>query len=134
MKRPTKKLGQVPAAELAALLDAIASGARISTACSATGIDRATYLDWRHKIPLFRAAVDQAHAEYEIEALRSIGSETKGQQWILERTRPETYGRVDRIDLDISGLSDDQLRRIADGEHWRAVINTAATDSTTDAV
>jgi len=71
------------------------------TACAAAGIGRTTYYVWLNRHPDFRDRVEKAKAGREVRWLAIIGEAAgtswQAAAWLLERTKPDEYGRV-RID------------------------------------
>ena len=107
MGRPTK-LDETTAR---AILDALKVGCPIRVACQAAGVGPTTFKSWvaRGKsldeadapFRAFRADVQKARAAGEAAALKVIHEAMpttwQAAAWFLERSRPERWGRVDRL-------------------------------------
>ena len=98
--RPTKIKDPVV---MKALETAIKMGAPIGTACNFAGISRETYYEWLRKGAKetagihkdFSDTVIRWDAQGEIDLLGKIrrAGQWTGLAWILERTKPEKYGK-----------------------------------------
>jgi transposase-like protein len=121
------------------LVSYIAAGNTVNFASRACGITRETFYQWRRKsrrglepyATLFRD-VDKAVARAVVRNVTIVAkaAETnfRAATWWLERTVPQVYGRRDRVELtgakgaplaptlDLSKLTDDQLRKLRNGE------------------
>lgn len=131
MKRSEKKI--------AALVEAIETGVSIESACSIAGIHRSTWYEWRER-PEIRERLDRALANAETALLSSIRDagrdDWRAAAWILERRYPETWSKRSEVQtsgavevtvrrgapVDYASLTDEQLSRIAAGEHPRDVL------------
>jgi hypothetical protein len=77
-------------------------GVPVGVACAAVNVSRATYYRWLERDePLyvqFRERVGQAQAKGELalvlDVLRAGRTEWRACAWLLERTKPEQFGRV----------------------------------------
>ena len=107
MARPTKLTPEIQA-RIVALLRA---GNYMETAAAAAGISKQTLYDWlkrgaRTKSGQFRGfldAVEKATAEAEARMVAIIAKASEKQwqaaAWHLERTKPERYGRHERVEM-----------------------------------
>lgn len=117
---------------------ALAEGMSIEAACALAGIHRDTYYSWR-KRPELAGRIDAALATAEAALLATVraasNDDWRAAAWILERRYPDTWARRDHSrvvlskepplpPIDFSALSDDQLARIANGEHPATVLAT----------
>lgn len=93
-----------------AILEALAAGNHVETACRMAGISKSAFYAWVHADPDFENAVNEAIARSEAELLRRIRDDASWQSkaWILERRWPERWGRRDRLE------SDAKIRIVAD--------------------
>ena len=131
MKRTEKKI-----AELVAVVE---TGVSIESACAMVGIHRSTWYEWRER-PEIEARLDRALAVAEsrlLDSIREAGRDDwRASAWILERRYPETWSKRSEVQaagsvevvvrrgdkVDYSALSDNELERIAAGEHPREVL------------
>lgn len=107
MARPTK-LDQATARTI---IDALAVGCPIRVACQAAGVGATTFKTWMARgssgdesdapCRAFRADVKKARAVGEAAALKVIHEAMpttwQAAAWFLERSRPERWGRTDRL-------------------------------------
>lgn len=122
--RPTKLNDEV----IKKLTQAIRVGATYEIACMYAGITYQTFQNWRHaaesktsgpEFDLFEA-ITRAEGEAAIKWLALIekhaDADAHWAAWKLERRYPEHYGRTvtDKRNYDMSKLSDDELRAIAE--------------------
>lgn len=122
--RPTKLNDEV----VKKLTQAIRVGATYEIACLYAGITHQTLLNWKEiakdktsgpHFELFES-ITRAEGEAAIKWLALIekhaDADAHWAAWKLERRYPEQYGRTvqDRRNMDMSKLSDDELRAIAE--------------------
>ena len=97
--RPTKCTPKT----VKAIVDALSIGATHKLACETVGIGMSTFCEWLAEKPEFADAVNKADGLAGLRALRNIQRAALGTKdipgqwtasaWILERTRPNEYGR-----------------------------------------
>ena len=86
----------------------IANGNYILVACEAAGISTPTFYEWttragegKEPYLTFLAELKKAEAEAEAKRLAKIGvagdKSWQANAWILERTKPQKYGQIQRI-------------------------------------
>jgi len=126
MGRKTKLTPAIQAKMLQMIRQGIA-GERAAEAC---GLNASTFYVWLNRgeaaksgmFHEFFKAVKKADAEAEVLIIGRIqlaaqsGTWTAA-AWIAERKWRERWGRHLKMDIDYSGLSDEQLERLAEGEH-----------------
>lgn len=122
------------------LTQAIRLGATYKLACDYAGIGERTFYDWLAAHPQFSQDIKQAEGEGAIKHLANIDRAANGiknangdwvelpdwkaSAWKLERRYPEMYGRnrveltgaegkAVQIEVDVTKLSDDELRKLA---------------------
>lgn len=115
------------------ILEALAEGHYVETAARLGGISPTTYYEWVAELPEFAEATQKARAKAEDDLVGHIRAAAAGvgelppqwtaAAWILERTRPERFGRIDRSKIevtraepaqrdDFSKLSDEELAQL----------------------
>lgn len=107
------------------ITDAIKVGATYRLACDYAGITEETFSQWRKKYPEFSELVKEAEGSAAIKWLALIDKAAQdgtwqAAAWKLERRYPESYGRTvtdtrHSGHIELSKLSDDELRAIAEG-------------------
>jgi transposase len=79
------------------ILGALRLGASYQAAAAAGGIGQSTFNLWRNEEPAFAAECEEARGIMEIRNLKRIDDAAsknwQASAWILERRRPEEYGR-----------------------------------------
>ncbi|HVQ43190.1 MAG TPA: hypothetical protein VMS54_13315 [Vicinamibacterales bacterium] len=132
MARPSKL--NAPVQER--ILTAVRAGCTFEVAAQSAGVDRATFYRWKargehEQRGIYRDLCDalkKAEADGEVHLVALIRQEAahtwQAAAWLLERTRPERYGRRDRLDLEVRrqyervagplDLDTDELIAIAD--------------------
>jgi len=138
MGRPSKLQPEI----VKALLNYVRIGQPIVRACDLVGIDRSTLSIWLKRganpktekdkeFTDFFNSYKKAIAEGEIELLAKIrkGEDKNWQRlaWLLERRHPQEWGRRDNLtvksyDVNMSKLSDGQLKRIIAGDSIEEVL------------
>ena len=128
------------------MITLLRAGNRLAVACSIVGIsastvshmllryERGELQDPRGSVVCANLKRAQDYAEQV--SIRKVRKGDKGWQahaWYLERTRPQQYAQVQRIDLkaaikDLRGLSDDELAALA----GKAAAATGLVDMSTD--
>lgn len=131
-KRKPGRPGKLTAARRAAILAALEDGHYVETAARLGGVAPSTLYAWRAEFPEFLEAIERARAKAEdyfvgiIRDAAASGGATGGPvwtaaAWMLERTRAERFGRLDRSkitiekpgsgadEMDLTLLSDDEL-------------------------
>jgi transposase len=119
------------------LIELLEAGLPVTMATAASGIGRTSFYKWMAD-PKFAEQVEAAQARAVAPLLDRIRTAADNGQWqaaawILERRWPGEFGRRDRLQTENTGplevivrrmdsLSDDQLERIAAGEHPSKVI------------
>jgi hypothetical protein len=116
MGRPTKRTPET----LERLIKAIESGANYSLACHYARISYELFRLWARDDPDFLVAVREAEGRAALGWLEQIdhaadNGNWQAAAWQLERRYPQWYGRraVDVRNIDLSGLSDEELRALA---------------------
>jgi hypothetical protein len=90
-------------------------------AAAAEGISAETVRRWRQRYPAFAAQVEQARASCTVHLLRclnkaALAGNWKAVAWLLERTRPASYGPPPRrVGLDV-GLSVPDFSEMSDAD------------------
>jgi len=123
------------------LLELLESGLPVSLAAAAAGIGRTTIYNWMQDSK-FADLVESAQARGVAPLLERIRTAADNGQWqaaawILERRWPADFGRRDRLETEsttplqvivkrMDQLSDEQLERIAKGEHPSKVMSRSA--------
>lgn len=125
MARPTK-YNEIAAKKIA---DAVRVGATYKLACAYAGISDETFANWRKKYPEFDQSLLEAEGGAAVKWLALIDKAAtdgtwQAAAWKLERRYPESYGRhvIDQRHsghIDVSKLSDDELRAIVEGPSGR---------------
>jgi hypothetical protein len=91
MARPTK----LTAAVRQAIIDGVRAGAHPTVAARAAGIAESTFGGWlrdgRPQFDTFRAEIDEAEAQAEIEAVGQV--RRTDPKWLLERRHRERWGK-----------------------------------------
>ena len=86
----------------AAICEILANGNTIETACAACGLAERTYFNWCQKNAAFYAATRKARAKAKIKLVAIIQNAAKTNanhaQWLLERSWPNEYARVERVE------------------------------------
>lgn len=115
----------------AAIVDAVARGNYLATACERAGITYSAFTYWRRLVESgdpnaqafsdFFAAIKKAVAAAECNALESLRSGMPGwqsQAWFLERRFPKRWGAKAAAEprRDLKKLSDEELADIAEGK------------------
>lgn len=99
MARPTKYNPTV----VRAICRSLENGAPRMDAAGAAGISYETFRQWLARHLEFRAAVEKAEATMVTANVRIVkAAASKSWQaaaWLLERRRPEDFGRRDRLDV-----------------------------------
>lgn len=97
------------------ILDALAAGNFLKTACAYGGVDDSTFNKWRQRAEKYRepeyvaffAAVKEAETVAEVSALATIRKAANdtwfAAAWFLERKFPERWARRDRVPVDGEG-------------------------------
>jgi hypothetical protein len=84
------------------ICDLLANANTIKTACDACGIGERTYFNFAQKYPAFLAATREARARAKIYLVgivrKAAKTNAKHAEWILERSWPSEYARVERIE------------------------------------
>lgn len=85
------------------ITDALSLGATRKLACEAAGLHVATFSEWMTENPAFAEVVTKAEGSAGLRALANIQAAARGNErspaqwtasaWLLERTRPDEYGR-----------------------------------------
>jgi transposase-like protein len=101
MARPTKR---TPEREQR-LLQAIRAGNTRRAACAYAGISDETLANWSRRSLDFLESLTRAEAESEVALVATIRQAAQ-QDWraaahLLERRWPDTWGRRDKVDLDV---------------------------------
>lgn len=110
------------------IIEAMQLGMSRTQAAMAAGVDDLTVARWEQQYEEFRTAVRSAREQGVLSRLRSIkaaGDEPQRWQahaWLLERTYPDRYALVNRVQVDAKVV-------IADVQHWAAVLGIAIDDS-----
>ena len=118
------------------ITELISGGHVGEVAAVACGLSKPTYYNWLKKgreaktgvYKEFFDAVKKAEADAEIAALESIKLAAKNgtwqaSAWMLERRWRQRWGRnITQFNIDMNNLTDEQLERIANGEHPSAVL------------
>ena len=90
-------------------LAAIRVGADHMEAVRACGVERIVAMRWRLKSETFRKAIDEAENEYldtlETVVRKAAVDDPKLALAILERRRPDTWGRETKVDVSGTALS-----------------------------
>ena len=107
------------------IMDALRMGATYELACGYAGISKDTFDRWRATDAAFAAQVKEAEGAAAVGWLAKIEKAAnegtwQAAAWKLERRYPEQYGRqVTSVQhsgkVDVSKLSDDELRAIVEG-------------------
>lgn len=107
------------------ITDAVRMGATYGLACNYAGISEDTFARWREADADFAAAIKEAEGAAAVGWLAKIEKAAnegtwQAAAWKLERRYPEQYGRqVQSVQhsgkIDVSKLSDDELRALAEG-------------------
>jgi transposase len=108
----------------AKLIEYLKAGNYVNTACAAVGITEETFYQWMKKTE-FSEPIKKAQAEAIARNVIIIQNAAKDQwtaaAWFLERKDNANWGRKDKLSLDVSKLSDDELeQRIAALERGEA--------------
>jgi AcrR family transcriptional regulator len=105
------------------LVDAVALGATNELACYYAGISHETFYQWLRNKPDFFEAIKEAEARGAVSRLAKIEKAAsdgnwQAAAWLLERRYPQWYGRMvlDVRNVDLSKLSDEELRKLAEGK------------------
>lgn len=104
----------------------LAAGNYVVVAAAAVGFSRDCVYRHIRQDPDFAAAVERACAKAESEHVANIvtaGSKGNWQAsaWWLERTRAHRYGRLDRVSIDTSQMTDEELAQVEAGADPREV-------------
>jgi hypothetical protein len=101
MARPTKYTPET----VKKIVDALSAGCTRKTAAAYAGIDETTFCRWLRRFAGFASSVTLAEAACEVALVATIRaaapSDWKAASWWLERRRHQSWGRVDRIEVDI---------------------------------
>lgn len=121
MGRPTQRTPE----NAKKIMDALRMGATYELACGYAGISKDTFDRWRDSDAAFAAQVKEAEGAAAVGWLAKIEKAAnegtwQAAAWKLERRYPESYGRqVTSVQhsgkVDVSKLSDDELRAIIEG-------------------
>jgi hypothetical protein len=90
-------------------------------AAAAEGVSTETVRRWRQRYPAFAAQVEQARASCVVRLLgclnkAALGGNWKAAAWLLERTRPASYGPPPRrVGLDV-GMSVPDFSQMSDAD------------------
>lgn len=128
--RPTKYTPE----NVAAILDAIRTGAPFTHACRYGRISFETFNEWRKQYPEFSEQVKEAEGEAvkgwldHIETAAKNGS-WQAAAWKLERRYPHEFGRRDRMPIDERELERQFEATLADLEAGREAGIPASTES-----
>ena len=115
--RPSKFTAEVRAR----LLDALAKGNHIETACALAGVDYTTYRRWMQaggagdeKFREFYEAATRAMADAEASLLTTVKlhsvDDWRAASWILERRHPDRWANTQRVKLEV----EKELRKTLD--------------------
>ena len=117
-KRPNGRPSKLTPKLQENICELLAKGNYFTTACEAVGISVECQQNWMRLATTgaepylsFSLAVKNAQAQAEdalLSRIRDVGMNPETQNWpaaawILERTRPQKFGRLDRRQIDISG-------------------------------
>jgi hypothetical protein len=101
MARPTKYTPETAKK----ITDALSAGNTRRAAAAYGGIDETTLCRWLRRFAGFARSVTLAEASCEVALVATIRaaapSDWKAASWWLERRRHQSWGRVDRIEVDI---------------------------------
>lgn len=112
--RPTKYVPEI----IEKVLNAIAVGAPFTHACNYAGISFETFNEWRKQYSEFSESVKEAEGKAVVGWLARIEQAAKDGNWTaaawkLERRYPETFGRRDKVTVDVKQLDSDIERELA---------------------
>jgi hypothetical protein len=101
MPRPSKYTPET----VKKIVDALSAGCTRKTAAAFAGVDESTFCRWLHRFADFASSVTLAEASCEVAMVATIRaaapSDWRAASWWLERRRHQSWGRVDRIEVDI---------------------------------
>ena len=84
------------------ICEILADANTIQTACDACGIGEKTYFRWCQKHPTFLTATREARARAKIKLVDIVRNaariNAKHAEWLLERSWPNEYARVERVE------------------------------------
>src|SRR5437868_9597085 len=101
-KRGPKSLLEVDPTLQKRICDLLADANTIQTACDAVGVGERTYFTWASQNAAFAAATREARARAKIHLVgivrKAAKTNAKHAEWLLERSWPNEYARVERVE------------------------------------
>lgn len=105
MARPTRR---TPERE-ARLLQALKAGNTRAAAAAYAGISDRTLRYWAEQSAVFADALSRAEDEAEVALVANIRiagqTDWRAHAWLLERRKPESWGRRERVDLNVRNVA-----------------------------
>lgn len=86
------------------------------------GISQSTFYDYKAKYPEFSEAIEKGREEWksnqEAICLQRIvdADQWQAAAWLLERTQPEKYGKLDRLQASLEGGLSNEINITIEGE------------------
>lgn len=130
--RPTKYTPDT----ITKLITAIKLGAPYSHACNYAGISFETLNEWRKDKPELSEQLKEAEGAAVVQWLAKIEKAAQdgnwqAMAWKLERRYPESFGRKDKVTVDVKQLDTDLERELALVAAGGQAITTGETESET---
>ena len=115
--------GNTIAEALDDILVLVRSGLFIEHALGVAGFSKQAFHAYRLKHPEAEERLDQARAHADSKLVKLVHDfaedDAKSAQWLLERRRPQEYGRVDKVELtgkDGGAIQVDAVARMSDAQ------------------